>query len=538
MAARPDLALHAEILTADGLAEYRWDANEPDAANRPQNIQFGSTLMNGFANGACALSRNINHAYADLGVFDTLRFVGLNGRVAYEGRGSRFPREANTVHRINAEAVGWMTHAKDTPILFLGVDQNMQSWGQMTAARQEALQTGGYAPKGPGTVMWDKTLSQSFDGTWVAGELPICEAWFDAGPGQSIGAIYYSSAPGANVGDANPDFVWSANTAEDTLATVALVGTGSLSGAPANSGTLTITDAGKRYGVVQFYHTAPGGAADTQWNVDWTTLQVIGAHGIPLQGAGPYGLLGSDLIAYLASIAAPLLDTSRIEPTQHPIDQFAFRDLTTPYDMWLVANQYERRNLAVWEGRQLFYDPLPDVSALQTADWVLRSDHNNNLRRGYDGPTADGQANGAIVRYQNIATGQAEMIDPTTNPELAVTDTRIAANRAGLRMWQPIQLPNPNTPAGAAKIGAAALAEFNRQRTPGRFAVTGHLQDAAGNWHQGWVPRAGETIMLAEDDDDPIRVVYEASWNHDSRELTINADAGSRTIDAILADMA
>ncbi len=536
---RPSLELHVEVDTADGLARYRWDSNARDAGDRPQGITFGSTLMNGYANGSCSLARNINRSFADLGLYDTLRFVGVDGRVAYEGRGSRYPREASTQHRITAEAVGWMSHARDRPILFLGIDQDMAAWGQMTAARQAVLQTTfSYAPKGSGTVMADKTLSQSFEGTWDAGELPIVEALFDGGPGQSIGAIYYSGGPGPNVNEADANWTWQVFAATDTAGN-SPTATGDLQGAPPNSGRLDVTVAGKRYAFVQFFHgVGPGGAGDVMWNFDWTVLQVIGLHGLALQGAGPYGLLGSDLIKHTASLAAPLLDTSEVLPTGHAIDQFVFRDLTDPYDMWLVANQYERWNLAVWDDRKLHYHPMPGVNALQTADWVLRSDHRNGLTRGYDGPTVDGQCNGVIVRFQNILTGQAAMIDPTTNPELADTDTRLAANRAGLQVWEPIQLPNPNTPAGAAKIGAAALAEFNRQRTPGRFTITGHIQDAAGNWHQGWVPRAGETVVLEEDDDDPIRVIHEVAWNHDGHQLTINADASSKTLDAIVADVA
>ncbi len=532
--ARPPLALHAEIDTADGQARYRWDANARDAGDRPQGIQFGSTLMNGYANGGCSLARHISRDYPDLGLYDTLRFVGVDGRVAYEGRGSRFPREASTQHRISAEAVGWMSHARDRPILFLGLDRDMASWGQMTAVIQGLLQ-GTYAVKGPGTVMWDKTLSQSFDGPSVTGEFPLCQAWFDAGPGQEIGAIYYASTPGPNVNEGDPNWYWAVTAAADSSAGGS-VGPGTLVGAPANSGTYIVTATGKRYAHVQFNYGTTGLTADLQYNLDWTALQIVGRHGLALQGAGPYGLLGSDIIKHTASLAAPLLDTSTMTATQHPIDQFAIRDLTDPYDIWLIANQYERWDLAVWDDRKLYYQPLPDVNELQTADWVLRSDHRNGLTRGYDGPTVDGQANGVIVRFQNIGTGQADMIDPTTNPELADTDTRLAANRAGLQVWEPIQLPNPNTPAGAAKIGAAVLAELNRRRTPGRFTITGHIKDAAGNWHQGWVPRAGETVILQEDDDDPVRVIHEVSWS--GRVLTINADASSKTLDAIVADVA
>lgn len=535
MASLPPLELHVEIETADSLAQYRWDASARVAEDRPQSIACGSTLMNGYATGAVSLSRNISRSYPDLGLYDTIRFVGSDGQVAYEGRGSRYPREATTVHRIAAEAVGWMAHARDKPITFLGLDGRLSSWHNATGARDAALVAGGFATKGPGEAVFDR-LRQSFDGPWIAGELPICEAWFDAGPQNYIGALYYSASPGINVSEADP-WSFAPFIATDTLGTGGIT-PGNLSGAAANTGTFTSTISDGRYALVQFWFNGAGGVAEMQYTLSWTRLVAYGTHGLALVGdSAPFGLLGSDLIKHTASLAAPLLDVTGVQATTHPIELFAFSDPIAVYDMWLVANQYERWNLAVWENRQLTYEPMPDVAALSTADWTLRSDHRNNLRRSYDGPTTDGSKNGVIVRFQNILTGDADMIDPTTTPSLADTNTQLASNRAGIDDWAVVQLPNPNSPTGAARIGAAALAELNRQRTPGRFTITGHIADAAGNWHQGWRVRAGDTILLEEDEADPIRVVHEASWSHDSRELTINADASSVTIDAIVADM-
>lgn len=534
--ARPPLELHAEIDTADGLARYRWDANDRNPENRAQNITCGSTLMNGFANAGCSLSRNISRAYPDLGIFDTIRFVGVDGRVAYEGRGSRFPREANTQHRINAEAIGWIAHGRDRSIVWLGIDRDRAAWTPTSARRKDNLLLGGLASHDAESNQ-DESFSRPelrlvIQGAWTTPR-PISLALYTAPPGQKVASVYYDYALSQSGGS------WDLRCQiRDTDSQEGAVNqTTPTNLATAASGTGTFTPASpQKFAEWWWQFTADGGADGGQFVARLRDLAVIGTHGLPLTGSTPGGgLLGSEIIKHTAGLAAPLLDTSNVLATAHPIDQAVWRDLTDPYDIWLAANNYERWNLAVWEDRKLYYHPLPDPSEVQTPDWVLRSDHRNGLQRGYDGPTATGEANGAIVRFQNIQTGQADMIDPTTHPSLAVTDTRLAANRAGLQVWQKIQLPNPNTPAGAAKIGAAALAEFNRQRTPGRFQITGHLQDAAGNWHQGWVPRAGETVLLEEDDEDPIRVLYEASWS--GRTLTMNADAASKTIDAILADM-
>lgn len=536
MSTLPPLALHTEIDTADGQAQYRWDADARAPEDRPQGISCGSTLMNGYASGTASLARNINREYPDLGLYDTIRFVGVDGQIAYEGRGSRFPREASTNHRINAESVGWMSHARDKPILFLGIDGRLGSWGSPTTALDNILRAAGYSPQGPGDNQWD-ALSMKWTGPWVAGELPICIAVFDAGPQQYVGSVYYSSTPGLNVGDVS-NYDWRVNASPDRELSVSQT-SGNLQGATANSGTLTVTATNYRYAAVQFAAVVTGAGTDgINFNVDWSRLVVYGRHGLPLVGtAAPFGLLGSDIIRYTAGIAAPLLDTSGVQATTHPIEQFVFNDGPTDvYDMWLAANQYERWNLAVWENRKLIYAPLPEPTTAQP-DWVLRSDHPNNLRRGYDGPSVDSSKNGVIVRYQNILTGAADMIDPTTDATLADTDTRLPSNRAGIQDWAAIQLPNPNSPTGAAKIGRAALAEYNRQRTPSRFNVMGYIADTSANWHQGWMVRAGETVLLEEDENDPVRVIHEVSWNQDTRDLTINADASSRTLDAIIADM-
>jgi hypothetical protein len=532
---RADLELHAEIDTADNSARYRWEAGAPDSDDRLIGITCGSTIMNGYANASCSLPRDINRSYNDLGLLDTFRLVGNDGTIAYEGRGARYPREATqTTQHINVEAVGWMAHARDKPIVFLGLDQDMSSWVQMTAARQAVLQVAAYAPRGSGTVMSDKTLSQSFDGAWVANEVPIIEAWFDAGPGQTIGRIYFEWTRGINVAVAASWF-WSVAVYDDTSGGGEIT-PGNFQDVGPGAGDWVAT-AVKRYAAAHFYtQLASGGTDGVQYNLDWNALQVIGGHGLPLQGAGPFSILNSDIIKHVAAVAAPLLNTSGVQPGV-PIDQFAIRDLTDPYDIWLKANAPTRWNLAVWDDKRLVFEAFPDVRQLQTADWVLRSDHPNSLRRGYDGPTTDGQKNGAIVRFQNIQTGAADMINPSTHTVLADTDTRLAANRAGIDDWARIQLPNPTTAAQAALTGAAALGEFNRQRTPGRFTLTGFVMDDATNWHQGWKLRAGQTVLLEQDEDDPVRLIHEVSWNHDSREVTINADAASRTIDAILVDM-
>lgn len=531
----PPLELHAEVTTADGLAQYRWDANARDPTNRPQAITCASSLMDGFAGGGAVLPRDIHRDYPDIGVFAELKLVGTDGDIAYEGYLSRAPRSNDNGHRISVEAVGWMMHARDYPITFLGLDMDMAQWVASTQARQATLQAAGFALKGAGTVLSDKTLSLTFEGSWDVGAAPVVESWYDTGASDLIGAIYYQLEHGANLDPGEPawQIAINASTTRDTGAVD--VWTGDLHPSGPDSDTLHVPG-GRRFAqAILAFFGAPGGVEGTQFNVDFTTLQVIGNHGIELIGAGPYGILASDIIRRVFALGAPLIDTSTLTPTSHPIDQFAIRDLTAPYDIALVANQYERRLLQIWEDRKLFNPSMPDVADTATPDWVIRTDGPLPAKVSYDGPTVDGQRNGIRVQFQDIGDGTSKIIDPTTHPELAATDSRLAANQAGRRVWgKPIVLPNPNSETGAARIGRAVLDEYNRRRTPGRFVLPGYIRDHAGNWHQGWKVRAGQTVLVENDDSAPVRMIHEPSWSQDTRSLTMNADADADTIDAIL----
>ncbi len=483
--------------------------------------------MEGFAQGRCVLARNITRAWPDLTPYDTIRFVGTDGRIAYEGRSLRFPANNLDGHRITAELVGWATHANDRSFNAVYVDSDITRWGPATDAYQTALQAAGYNHKGPGTVL-GAALSQSFDGAWPVGELPVCDAWYDAGPGCGIGHVYYSSTPGVNVSEADANWFWTVLIVDDTAGAGA-VGPGDLQGAPANSGVYDVADAGKRFAHAQLLYGAAGGGAGVQYTLDWR-LVVYGDQRLPRVGATePPGLLTSDIFRDIGARYAPMLDMAGVRDTTQPTHQAAWRDRTEPFTAWLELNAAEGRQIAVWENRRVDWTPVDR----DTVTWVARLDE--GARVEFEGASTEGQANGVAVIYDDVDTGRREILDPGTHPELADANPSLAANRAGLLVWEDVPLTKPTTAANALRVGVTVLADLNRPRFPARVTIRGHIRDANENWHPGDKVRSGETMIIADYDSAPPRLVHETTWDRDTATLTVNLDADADTIDAQVA---
>jgi hypothetical protein len=527
---KPPLGLHTEIQTAAG-DMYRWDGNARDPGNRPQAITSGSKIGEGYGASSVTLARQGTRTYPDVDEFSTIRHIGMDGQIAYEGRIAASPRSAR---KVEIQAVGWMSHAHDTPFpSLLIIDRDLSHWGPQSTARRVALlvAVGSVLNTFDPVVNPDDAGSQvlrtAVNGPWGYAD---AEALYKAPPGQRIAKLYYDyvarnhTPTGAN---------WGVNIeASDNDDMSSSSGSGDI-GAASALGYFTPTTA-KRFIHLRHDYNTTYASTDQYW-IDWRKLTVYGDHGLTLRGADPGGVLASDVIRYVAGLWCPLLDTSGIQTSPSIIDNFAITDKTDAYEVFLKANAYDRYNIAVWENRLLTYSPMPSETADPT--WIVRSADGNGFDPNWTGPSTAASANGVLVRFQNVLTGNADYVSPDTDATLADTRDTIAANRAGIPRWEAIQLPDPNSPNGAAEIGRAVLAEFNRPRHPGDITVRGHIRDAAGNWHQGWLPKAGETVLLEDDPDAIPQTIWDAQWNQDTKTLVMHVDGAAATSDSILGDL-
>jgi hypothetical protein len=521
---RPPLDLYVEITSADG-TRYRWDSDARKAADRPTGLTFSSARMEGFKTLGCDLARRVDQDFPDLHLWDDVVAAGADGAIAWQGRLSAAPRSLDTGHMVNVTGAGWASHMKDHKFRETYVDRDLSAWGPPSNARRAFLLA---ATKRIDDMSLPSDSSQqaivtAFQGAWASPFEPQCEGWYDIGAGLSVGQVYVAPQLVANIatGDANWQWVIVATNDDGTSAPWAQV-------RPA-TGYFSPTAAYQLLGLQLRYNATPAGSADATYEVDWRSVTVYGAHGVPLIGDDPKGVAASDVLVDIISRFYPKISTAAIRQTTYPIGQLKF-DSIFGYDAMLQVNGYHLWNFAVWEGPTAHYDPFD----LTDYDWEVRlSDPGVKLQ--LQGPSTESLANGIEVTYTDALTGRPARLTPDDTPELADPDPTNEATRHGLTVWTSIDIGSRVPLEDAIQIGRAALAEYNQPKAPGTITVTGgYIRDRAGHWQQGWKVRGGDRVAITDHPNSRPRLITEAGWDHDSKTLTIATDSTLKRVDAIL----
>jgi hypothetical protein len=526
---KPSNDLTVEIEKPDGTV-IPWNPAARDLGSRPLNPAVGSKLMEGYTGGSVDLARE--HAEGgDLAKYDTVRFRGVSGTIAGEGRVADFaPDNSSDEARVYVEAEGWMAHASDRPLEpIIYVDRDKSHWGGYPTGRRKALEAGNYSPGDAevieGTYGAESVLRLKLEGTWQAPMLPISGAFYKPPPGANVVSVSarYTGTPQAA---ANLNFVlqfiYGASDTDGNLKAA-----GDIFTATAGETNLGFA-ACKMVAFEWYYPSTPAGADGFIFGVDLTELAVFGDHGLAIRGGKSGGYYVSDLIKHSAATAAPLLDTSQIADTPTIVTQAVVEDLKRPYDFWVELNKYERRHLAVWGKRQLHYDQFkPDA-----VDWRIREGETGVNVQWTGAPTAAAK-NGIIVRYQDVVSGRAELVTPNDDERLRDRNPNIAANAHELDDWESVQLSDPDSREGAIRIGQLVLEELNRQAQPGKITVRGNIRDGARNWREGWAPKAGQTVLIENREGAP-RMITEPQWDGASETLTMTVDGEPQSSDALL----
>ncbi|MDP2712314.1 MAG: hypothetical protein Q8O56_13940 [Solirubrobacteraceae bacterium] len=443
------------------------------------------------------------------------------------------PRSMDADHTLTVTTAGWMASAADEPFTEIFVDRDLGAWGAAATNRRADLLGAGFAQVVEPSTMTDASgrgaLTTAVTGTWTAGR-PICEAWYDAGPGNAIGRITGTWTRGPYTSHTDANWFWQAVLSTDDRAG-AFNTSGNLRAA--GPGTFTLTaPAARRYAILQFNYAASAGGIDgVEWNIDWSSLAVYGDHGLPLIG-DPAGVAASDVIRYLIARYCPLLNTRGVRDTTYPISQLAFKTDTTPYDAFLKVNSYHQWALAVWEDRTLHFASID----LTDWDWEIRHDDVGNTI-GLQGDEYTDLRNHIRVQFDNVVTGVPEVLTGDQHPELRDDSIDNPLNEHGRRRsGEPFHIPFPTTRANALELGRLRLIEDNQPKAPGSFTVDHYIRDRAGILQPAWKVRAGDRIRLTSSANlsDRPRLIHETSYTHDGAKLTISVDAPARVVDALL----
>jgi hypothetical protein len=515
---KPPLELDVEIETADG-SLYRWDPTSRLASNRPQGINFSTQRGEGFGPGGVQLTRKVMRDYADLNLLDTIRFVGKNGEVAYEGRVHDFSRTNDPLQQFAISSIGWMSAGKNRKFSEIYVDCDLSKWGDPSPQRQANLAGAGHPHNA-------QISADPLTGIFINLDLEgpgyrRGESWYYGG-GVELGALFY-------------DFTGSGfDEAWEDVAGLAISDSGgfTLSG---DYNQVTTLNQGLGappgcYYALFLTDRQAGFATKTVVGHAWRYPKVVGRHGIPWSGTWPnVGFPASQIMAHIFNNFTPL--TWAGDATTYPVKQACFLN-EYPLDAAKALNDLHLFELVVFEERKVqFY-----ANDLTTHDWQVRTDDDGVRFNPLQGDSIDGFANGVEVTYTDFQ-GRAHTLYPDAHPELRDDSETNPANQHGDQLWKDFPAPFPTTEEDALQMGRAYLAECNRPKSPGTITVSGgYLMDSAGHWQQGWKVKCGETIALTDHPNDAPRLITSTpSWDQDTKTLSISVDNGYQLLQAFLA---
>lgn len=532
---RVPLELNIQIEDAAGRT-YRWGPDEIPA-NRLRNVSFSTKIGEGFSSAQGQLSRRIDLDYPDLGLVDTVSFVGADGTVAWEGRVSEMPRELSDTHSIGVFLTGWMAHAKDRRFTEIYVDRDLSAWQPMSVRRRANMLGANFVPNEPSQIP-DPTTNEAaietgFKGHWTLAVMS--EAWYDAVDNR-IARVRYGWNRVGSTETTGTDANWSWGvwlTDDDVPTTFIAFSSLAASGGPVAAADLTTTRRDARFAALSLaYNAGNAGADGVLYGIQWKKIGVYGTHGLTTyegETGEPPGVRASDVIANIVQRFCPELNIAKITPTSFVIQHLAFKEPVFPYDAFLEINKYHLWNLAVWENKTLHFEPYD----LTDYDWQIRT-YDPGVEFSPQGPSIDNVFNGMEVIYTDILKRTTARLSPETNSELASADPTNPWNVHGVDHWDTITLSTPSTAASALALGKAALAERNTPKTPGTIKVTGYIKNRLGVEEPAWKVRAGDTIAVTDFPNDEPRLIVETSWDDERKELSISVDRPFALLDAYI----
>ena len=385
---------------------------------------------------------------------------------------------------------GYGALLKDAEASMVFVDRDLTRW-QGPSTQEQIDQSGSYNAQGA-QVAADPTsslpaLACMITGAWGAAPgLPLVEAWYDAGPNNVIGSLYYAWQKNAITDNTDTHWNWFALLANQNHSSGwTLDSTGNLRAAGPGTGTLTATASNRRFGLLQLYYTVAAGSSNSLYAIYWTTLAVYGNHGLTGRGASPTGFYPSDIFGW-ALAQVPGLQTGTVQQTDSSgfIIPHYVQYLPVTLDVMVTdMATIQGWHWGVWESQT----PLTG-SALPRADFRPRPAPGAFtafcLRR--DCSTLDiredltNQFNNVVVNFSQA--------DGTSGVATATADNPIL-DQAGIQSKTVIFQGGTMTPATAATFGAEALAITNAQaRVAGTAEIISPLD---GGTRPAWLLKAG-----------------------------------------------
>jgi hypothetical protein len=516
---------HAVTLDLHEGEPIRFGPDERDPRDVLLEVEADTALPGGFDPGRYVLPRPQRMRAEDgrLLAFGRLYDADTN-RTIHEGQITG----VNISEQITLELQGFSKLLDaDSTAREIFYDRDLSHWSGPSLRRQAQLLAS--LTPGDAAVAWDTALGASalqceLQSPWDAGSaLPRIEGWYDA-LGIDLEALDYAWEKSATIDDTDTHYSWAAGGSDDDIATNRAA-TSNLRAAGPGSGTLTFSDV-KRFLDVQLSYNAANGANGNKYDIDWTLLAAIGAHGLPIQGsvatpATGRGIFASDILAYVVATWAPLLNfttglNGSIEPTGFIVPQSAFMEETTARAMvesLLTYGGSARLPLdyGVYDDREFFCKSPGTYGRTWEGrrEWAALSDD--------EGPDSTKLLNGTKVIYDDGSGKKRSVGPPGSRSDIETTDLvdtspNNPANRDGQRYWS-VYDAGITSDEGALLTGQLLLYDARQQPWRGSVTLPGEIRTIDGRRYPSGMARSGDRIVITDDTDNSERRVVNTTYD-------------------------
>lgn len=513
----------------------RWASDEPAPENIPSGVRHSSTMPGGYESMDAVLPRKPGVDYPDLERLTTLRVRDAAGESVGEYRLERAPRTSGDQMAVSPSAVGWQAALEDDKSAqLIVIDRRMDGWGETGRPRQATVIIPAYQPNGgpenaPDPNDGSPALKLSIDGPITGSGGAHAEAMFDAGPGNLVGAVQFTTER-TNV---TTDSDWSTFLASSTNAATLAAETTDTDGATSTVASQSLA-AARRYLHYIFRWAGGPDAADVARAFWLSDLAVMGDHALTPVGAAPdIGFVASDVLRYAVPLFAPILRVTddSIQSSDFPIEQLTWPDPTTVGQMVRDATRFGLQDWAVWDGPTFYwYD-----RGTRGRKWRARI---GPAQLEETGPQLERLWNSVVVAYQDV-DGSTRTVGPPGSGAgvesglLEDPDPQNPATLKGIVRRERLTM-GVGTAAGAVEVGRRFLEEQKLLDRSGRATLIGHVEDDRGVLHPFTHVKAGDQISFVDASDSSYRRVIRPDHDHGRRACTVDLDAPPEGLTALL----
>lgn len=533
--------LAASIGLADGRI-LRIGPDEDQVGDIPLSFTFQTQIPGGFGPASLTIPRPPDLYADDARLFSDVVVYGEGMKIIYEGYVTGLPQQSQD--EVQMQLAGWST-VLDRIANFrqMFVNRDLSTWQQPSSGRKlRELNAGKVALQGPSIgvdTQGRPILTLSSEGGSSGGAVGA-EAWFDVGPGLGITKLFFAEASG-NFGIGSNLYVGFTNNEIDGAPgpsdvrperEIQIGGFYNPTDNRSNQTIIPVTQT--RY--VYFRHESSPEVSGYQ---GIRGIALYGNHNAPLVGANPGGVYGSDAIAYMIGPTPLNMLPDSIERSDFPIPHLSFLSdisLREAIEQINVLGGKERvpNDWGVYEAREFFWRSPGSYGKT----WIVNQSNLTQSRS--DGPDSVLKTAGVKVNYQDEA-GVTKSVGPPNSFSDFETNTLLAIDEEN----PAYRIPGFHTESvgltsleGAVNIGQVILNERNRLNWRGDIELQGDVLDSEGKSHPVHRVRAGDQVIVQDDDDLRPRPINSTSYSHDNLSLTASLGAVPDSLDSLLARLA